>query len=579
MRVPALLALPLAFTAFAQSPPAWVARSNQTTQLLINLDFKYSPESASEEGVAKFDEQISTVSADEPERLRGDLRKVKAEFERRRAQERDPLVKQDLDILIGAVDRRIRLSEANEKTFIPYLDVANAVFGGVKPLLDEQTAAARHPAAVVRLRKYTGMTPGFTPLFEQAESRWREKAKDSGLLGPSKILVEENLRNTNTYIDGIGLLLEKYKVPGYEPVLAKLREQIGSYGDFVRSEVLPRARADFRLPPAIYALRLETYGVDFTPAELERMAHQSFTEIQGQMQEVAARVAKERGFASADYRSVIRELKKEQFKGDEILPQYQRRLAEIEDILRKNNLITLPARPAIIKLASAAETAQQPAPHMQPAPLLNNHGERGAFILPMGTSGANGDALRYDDFTFPAASWTLISHEARPGHELQFDAMIEQGVSIARANYAFNSTNAEGWGLYSEWFMLPYMPDDGKLISLQLRLQRAARAFLDPELQEGKVTPEQAMQLLQNEVVLSKAFATEEVDRFTFRMPGQAVSYFDGLTRLLEIRAATEKALGPKFNVKKFHDFILSQGLLPPTLLRKAVMDDFIPKQ
>ena len=54
---------------------------------------------------------------------------------------------------------------------------------------------------------------------------------------------------------------------------------------------------------------------------------------------------------------------------------------------------------------------------------------------------------------------------------------------------AFNSTNVEGWGLYSEWFMLPYMPDDGKLISLQLRLLRSARAFLDPELQEGKVQP------------------------------------------------------------------------------------------
>jgi uncharacterized protein (DUF885 family) len=126
--------------------------------------------------------------------------------------------------------------------------------------------------------------------------------------------------------------------------------------------------------------------------------------------------------------------------------------------------------------------------------------------------------------------------------------------------------------------MLPYMPDDGKLISLQLRLLRAARAFLDPELQEGKVTPEQAMNVLENDVVCSKAFATEEVERFTFRMPGQAVSYFDGYTRLLAIRKSAEQALGPKFNQQRFHDFILSQGLLPPDLLRKAVMDEFVAK-
>jgi uncharacterized protein (DUF885 family) len=121
--------------------------------------------------------------------------------------------------------------------------------------------------------------------------------------------------------------------------------------------------------------------------------------------------------------------------------------------------------------------------------------------------------------------------------------------------------------------MLPYMPDDGKLISLQFRLLRSARAFLDPELQEGKVTPDQAMRILENDVVCSKAFATEEVERFTFRSPGQAVSYFDGLTRLLEIRQAAEKAMGPKFDVFKFHNFILSQGLLPPALLRKAVLE------
>ena len=575
MRSVSLLALVFTAASLAQTPPAWVARSNQNAQLLIDFDTKYSPEEGSREGLKAFDELVFTMPADRVARERADLRNIEKEFERRLANEKDPFVRQDLEILIGVVKRQIRQSEVSEKTFVPYMDVANTIYYGIKTLLDEQVTPERRSAALVRLRKYTGMATGFTPIVAQAEARWREKAKTPGLLGPPKIEVEKDLGNTNTYIDGIGLLLEKYKIQGYEPALAKLREQLAAYDEFVRKEVMPKARTDFRLPPAVYALNLEGDGVDYTPAELERMAHQSFTEIQEQMQDIAARVAKERGLAQADYRSVVRELKKDQLKGDEILPFYEHRLTEIEDIVRRNNLVTLPARPAIIKLASAAETAEQPAPHMQPPPLLNNHGERGAFVLPLGTTGANGDALQYDDFAFAAASWTLIAHEARPGHELQFDAMVEQGVSIARANYAFNSTNVEGWGLYSEWFMLPYMPDDGKLISLQFRLLRAARAFLDPELQEGKVTPEQAMQVLQNDVGLSKAFATEEVERFTFRSPGQAVSYFDGLTRLLEIRQAAEKAMGPKFDVLKFHNFILSQGLLPPAVLRKAVLEEF----
>jgi uncharacterized protein (DUF885 family) len=157
--------------------------------------------------------------------------------------------------------------------------------------------------------------------------------------------------------------------------------------------------------------------------------------------------------------------------------------------------------------------------------------------------------------------------------------MLEHGTSLARVRYAFNSTNVEGWGLYSEYLIKPYMPAEGQLISLDLRLQRAARAFLDPELQAGKIQPEDAYRVMEHDVVLSHAFAQEEVERFTYRMPGQANSYFYGYTKLIALRKDAEAALGPKFNQKKFHDFILAQGLLPPDLMRDAVMNSFVPDQ
>jgi uncharacterized protein (DUF885 family) len=298
------------------------------------------------------------------------------------------------------------------------------------------------------------------------------------------------------------------------------------------------------------------------------------------MAPLAAQIAKANGYPSADYRAVIAELKKKQITGAAILPFYENRLHEIEKIIVAKNLVSLPSRPAIIRLATAAETAQQPAPHMVPPPFLHNTGQRGQFVLPLNIPSATGGAEdKYDDFTLDAVAWTLTAHEARPGHELQFDSMVEQGVSLARALYAFNSTNAEGWGLYSEYIMQPYEPAEGQLLTLQLRLLRAARAFLDPELQSGKVTPERAYEVLEKDVMLSHAFAKEEVERFTFRSPGQANSYFYGYTRLLALRKETETALGRKFDQKKFHDFILSQGLLPPDLMRKAVLDGFVPTQ
>ena len=176
---------------------------------------------------------------------------------------------------------------------------------------------------------------------------------------------------------------------------------------------------------------------------------------------------------------MIKALKKEQLVGPAILTHYQCRLKQIEEIIREKQILSLPARPARIRIATEAESAATPAPNMHPPRLLGNTGEVGEFVLPLNVPDKSGKMQKFDDFNFAAASWTLTAHEARPGHELQFASIIEQGVSDARATFAFNSTNVEGWGLYSEWLMEPYEPADGHLICLQHRLMRAARAFLD----------------------------------------------------------------------------------------------------
>ena len=211
--------------------------------------------------------------------------------------------------------------------------------------------------------------------------------------------------------------------------------------------------------------------------------------------------------------------------------------------------------------------------------LIGNTGEYGEFVLPLNIPGAADDAnLAFDDFTSDGASWTLTSHESRPGHELQFASMVEQGVSIARAVYAMNSVNTEGWALYAEAEMQPYEPLEGQMFALQHRLMRAARAFLDPMVNLGMITPEKVAAVLRDDVVLSRAMVKQEVDRYTFDSPGQATAYYYGYMRLMQLRAQTELTLGPRFDRQKFNDFVLSQGMLPPDLMRKAVETDFIPR-
>lgn len=577
----ALAAGALIAAAGAQAADAdWVQESNQDAMVLLKVQAKYAPEFAGRTGVEGLDDKIFDLKAGVYERSRKDTEQALAELQRREKTATDPNVRQDLDILVAAAEKRLRSGAVNKQYMLDFIDAAQIEFSGIRFLLDPQVPKERQKAALVRLKLYAGDAPGVTPLTVLAEQRTAERLKVKGLTGPYVEELKDGIGNTPTYMDGLQQLFQQSGLDGWQDDLAKLKQQNQEYDDWLTRNLMPRTRQENRPPAPIYADELTQVGVDIPPEQLMRMAQFSFTEIQHQMEVVAAEVAKEKGYPSSDYRDVIRELKKQQITGDAILPFYKARLAAIEDIIRQQHIVTLPERQASIRLASDAETAQTPAPHMLPPRLIGNTGQYGEFVLPLNLPPKPGqEALKFDDFTFDAAGWTLTAHEARPGHELQFASMVEHGVSIARAIFAFNSANVEGWGLYSEAEMQPYEPLEGQLITLQLRLQRAARAFIDPMLNLGMITPEAARQFLQQQVGLSPAFAKSEVDRYTFLSPGQATSYYYGYSRLMAIRGEAEVKLGAAFDRQKFNDFILSQGLLPPDLMQKAVDEIFIPSQ
>jgi uncharacterized protein (DUF885 family) len=567
-----------------QNPPAdssWIATSNHYTNLLIQVEFKHHPEAASTQGLSEFDDKISQPTLADEDQERQETAAVLAKLKSASTEKQPEMVAQDLQIMIRKVELTFKREDFARSHEVPFHNASAMVFGGLHILLDEQTPSERRPAAVIRIREYAGLEPGYRSIAEILKQRVTEQIAKPGVIYPARIEIETEMARNSNYIDGIAALMQKYNLTGWQEPFGKLKTQMGDYDAWVRATVLPKARTDFRLPAEQYALALEDYGIDIPPDQVAAMAHQAFTEIQGEMKSIASEIAKQRNLSSSDYRDVIRDLKKQQLVGDAILPFYEDRLKQIEKIIVDRQIVSLPERPARIRIATAAETAQQPAPHMQPPPFLHNTGQKGVFVLPLNIPAGPGQTSseKYDDFTFDAAAWTLTAHEARPGHELQFDSMLEHGVSLARVRYAFNSTNVEGWGLYSEYLIKPYMPLEGQLVSLDYRMLRAARAFLDPELQAGKITPADAYRVLEQDVVSSHAFAQEEVERYTYRAPGQANSYFYGYTKLIGLREDTEKALGPKFNQKQFHDFILAQGLLPPDLLRKATMEEFVPAQ
>ncbi len=596
MSKPALTAFALVFAAsFAQAAPpahapaetappetpapAWVQKSNADAMVLMDVLAKFNPEFASRFGVPGYDSKVIDLGPNVDQRTIEDITQARATLQKDLAGEKDPNVRQDLEIMIKAADRQIEDIKLNDQYLLDYNDIGQIIFQGEFGLLQDDVPAERRAHAVDRLKCYVGTAPGCTPVTKEAQALFAAKAANGKPLGPYKSEVEQNLANTSRYVDGIRKLFAKYKLDG-NAALDALQKQLDDYDTWVKSTVLPRARTDFRLPEAVYANNLKDVGIDISPEELVGKAELEFMETQNEMEILAPYVAKAEGINATDYRDVIKGLKKDQLDRNSIEPYYHQVIGKIEDIIRTRNLVSLPQRKMQMRVASEAESAAQPAPHMDPPPLINNHGERGTFVLPLGNPpNGQGKSEAYDDFTCKACAWTLTAHEGRPGHELQFSAMVEHGVSLARSLFAFNSVNVEGWALYSEFMMAPHEPAGGQMIQLQLRLLRAARAMLDPMLNLGMITRDRAHDILVNDVGLSEAFAREELDRFTFRSPGQATAYFYGYSRILELRAHTQIALGDKFDLKAFNDFIIGQGLLPPDQLAEAVQTQFIPAQ
>jgi hypothetical protein len=575
----ALLPLLLFLAPFAPVTQAadtsWIEQSNRYSQWLLEVNARYTPEDAAAFGLEQYDADVIDLKPRYAERQEADLDAVATKLQAARGTETDEHVKQDLQILIDSAQDQRESSALNRRLMAPYFDLGRLLFQSFKSQLDPRVPKQRQQAAVVRLRRYVGAEKGYEPITALMRARLEERLNDASLTWPWVVEVERHLGNSKRYVDGTRELFKESGLKGWEKNFATLTQQLTDYDSWVRSTVLPKARKSNRLPPEIYADNLKQYGVEADPRQLLQRAQFAFMQTRDEMDALARIIAAQKGYKSSDYRDIIRELKKNPIPKDKLLDTYKEHLAKIEDIIRREHLVTLPKRDAVIRLGTEAESAAIPGPFLDPPRLIGNTGEPAVFVLTTANPSAAGEVM--DDFSFEAVSWSLTTHEARPGHELQFSSMLETGVSTARAVYAFNSANVEGWALYTEAVMKQYLPLEGQLCALQMRLMRAARAFLDPMLNLGMIEPDAAQRILTEQVVLSVPFAKKEVDRYTFDAPGQATAYFYGYSAVEALRARTELALGDKFNQQKFHDFIVTQGLLPLNLLEQSVMTRFVP--
>jgi uncharacterized protein (DUF885 family) len=175
---------------------------------------------------------------------------------------------------------------------------------------------------------------------------------------------------------------------------------------------------------------------------------------------------------------------------------------------------------------------------------------------------------------------TLAYHEAIPGHHLQI-AIAEElpGVPLFRRVVPFTAF-MEGWALYAERLAAEsgFHPTPlDRLGQLDAELFRAARLVVDTGIHAQRWSREQAIEYMLRNTGLAETEATAEVERYIV-MPGQACAYKVGQMKILELRERARQALGPRFDLRAFHDRVLGNGALPLVLLEKDI-DAWIASQ
>lgn len=201
-----------------------------------------------------------------------------------------------------------------------------------------------------------------------------------------------------------------------------------------------------------------------------------------------------------------------------------------------------------------------------------------ADIAPFWTAGRGGLGTYWlNTYNLPSRPLynlpALTLHESSPGHSLQAALAQEQGEQPAFRRDNYISAYGEGWALYTEKlgkemgiYETPY-EDFGRLT---YEMWRAARLVIDTGVHHKGWSRDRALAYLRDHTALSEHEVTTEVDRY-ISWPGQALSYKLGEIAIVRLRAEAERELGPKFDIKAFHDAVLKQGSVTLPVLESQI--------
>lgn len=353
-----------------------------------------------------------------------------------------------------------------------------------------------------------------------------------------------------------------------QEVFPALRELSG----FLQDEYLPGARASISaaaLPDGEawydYNVRLYT-TTDLTSGEIHEIGRQEIKRIEQEMQNVM----RDAGFDGSREEFAEYLQTDEQFyfaSEDELLRAY-RAICKRADAALPGLFGKLPRLPYGVEPAPDHVAKSQSAAYYRPGSFAA--GRPGTFFV-----------NTYDLDSRP--NWqmeSLVLHEAVPGHHLQFTLAQELEDLHPLLRYSYYTAFIEGWGLYAETLgeeMGFYQDPYARYGRLTGEILRAIRLVVDTGMHALGWSRERAIDFFQEHSAVPAEQIISEVDRYIV-WPGQALAYKIGQRKIEELRSEAEETLGSEFDIRAFHDELLSAGALPLDLLEER-MNAWVAKQ
>jgi uncharacterized protein (DUF885 family) len=402
--------------------------------------------------------------------------------------------------------------------------------------------------AVKQLQAFAALAPADTVLVQSLQRRVADARLDPALQ-------KELVTSTEVAVKDV--------------VLPAYRRQIEQF-----KAIRPRATHDagvWRLPngPQLYAVALRSWNTtSLTPDEIHDLGLKLIEQLHKEMDAILDSQGSTKGSVGERVQKLANDPKQIYPNTDagraELLRALNQQITDLQPMLEQNFGQLAKAKLDIRRVPPYIEAGAPGGYYMFPA----LDGSRpGAYYINLR------DTAEWPKFTLP----TLTYHEGNPGHHWQSAISQEsKGLHLLRSSILDFSGYSEGWGLYSEQLadeMGVYAKDPlGRLGYLQSMAFRAARLVVDTGLHHKKWSREQAIDYMVDVTGDQRSSITTEVERYAV-WPGQATAYMVGREEINRLREAARAKLGDRFDIKQFHDVVLTNGAMPLSVLERVVTD------